>query len=92
MELDYEGAGFVYARKVSRFDDKQFIKSRGTNPVTENSLLKNEVYCVLFADRVTWSAGHIKERVVMFCNGWWIHVTSPAYFCHKMHATICLAS
>jgi len=56
MELDYEGAGFVYARKVSRFDDKQFVKSRGTNPVTENRLLKNEVYCVLFADRVVrWS-------------------------------------
>lgn len=22
MELDYKGAGFVYARKLSRFDDK----------------------------------------------------------------------
>lgn len=79
MELDYEGAGFVYARKVSRFDDEQFVKSRGTNPVIENSLLKNEVYCVLFADRVTWSAGHVKERVVMFCSGWWIHLSHPPH-------------
>jgi len=79
MELDYEGAGFVYARKVNRFDDNQFVKSRGTNPVTENSLLKNEVYCVLFADRITWSAGHIKERVVMFCSGWWIHLSHPPH-------------
>ena len=52
MELDYDGAGFVYARKVSRFDNNQFVKSRGTNPVTENSLPKNEVYCVLFVDHV----------------------------------------
>ena len=79
IELDYEGAGFVYARKVSRFDDKQFVKSRGTNPVTENSLLKNEVYCVLFAERVTWSAGLVKERVVMFCSGWWIHLSHPPH-------------
>lgn len=79
MELDYEGAGFVDARKVSRYDDKQFVKSCGTNPLTENSLLKNEVYCVLFADRVTWSAGHIEERVVMFCSGWWIHLSHPPH-------------
>ena len=46
MELDYEGAGFVYAKKVPRYDDEQFVKRCGTNPVTENSLLKNEVYCV----------------------------------------------
>lgn len=80
MELDYEGAGFVYARKVLRFDDKHNTeKAAGHILLQESSLLKNEVYCVLFADRVTWSAGRIKERVVMFCSGWRTHLSQPPH-------------
>lgn len=48
-------------------------------------MLKNEVYCVMFADRVTWSAGHIKERVAMFCSGGWIHLSQPLH----ISATTC---
>jgi hypothetical protein len=48
-------------------------------PRGKSSLLKNEVYCILFADRVTWSTGLIKERVVLFCGGGWMHLSQPPH-------------